>query len=176
MVLTTKNDISDFPKKAFQKGDIKKTLEDCEKMLSNRELSKKKDQYLNFLKEILDFCKEKRLLEEEAITLRILGRAYSQFNDHKLSQKYHENSIKIQKKLGRKTDTAEGLVFLAEDLEVSGKYDKCLEALEAAKNIFREMGKLRRAKEIDKEISRLKDFSRQMTEDEYYLQKFHLDF
>ena len=65
--------------------------------------------------------------------------------------KYHYQSLKIQKKLGKKVETAEGLVFLAEDLEISGNYDKSIEAFIEASEIFRELGKLRNVKDITKE-------------------------
>ncbi|MBA7715573.1 hypothetical protein ES703_124624 [subsurface metagenome] len=89
--------------------------------------------------------------------------------------KYHYLSLKIQKKLGKKLETAEGLVFLAEDLEVSGNFDKSIEIFQEAAEIFQDLGKLRNIKEIDKEISRLQEFSREMVEDEYIMQKFNVD-
>ena len=89
--------------------------------------------------------------------------------------KYHYLSLKIQKKLGKKLETAEGLVFMAEDLEVSGNFDKSIEIFQEAAEIFQDLGKLRNIKEIDKEISRLREFSREMVEDEYIMQKFNVD-
>jgi uncharacterized protein with von Willebrand factor type A (vWA) domain len=89
--------------------------------------------------------------------------------------KYHYQSLKIQKKLGKKAETAEGLVFLAEDLEVSGNYDKSIEAFQEATEIFEDLGKLRKIKDITKEINRLKEFSEEMVEDEYLLHKFNVD-
>ena len=72
-------------------------------------------------------------------------------------------------------ETAEGLVFMAEDLEVSGNFDKSIEIFQEAAEIFQDLGKLRNIKEIDKEISRLREFSREMVEDEYIMQKFNVD-
>jgi len=89
--------------------------------------------------------------------------------------KYHYQSLKIQKKLGKKLETAEGLVFLAEDLEVSGNFDKCIKTFQEANDLFQELGKLRKVKDIKKELSRLKAFSKEMVEDEYYLHKFNVD-
>jgi len=89
--------------------------------------------------------------------------------------KYHYLSLKIQKKLGKKLETAEGLVFLAEDLEVSGNFDKSIETFQEAVELFQDLGKLRNVKEIKKEISRLQEFSREMVEDEYMLHKFNVD-
>ena len=89
--------------------------------------------------------------------------------------KCHYQSLKIQKRLGKKVETADGLVFLAEDLEVSGNYDKSIEAFQEATEIFQELGKLRKIKDIQKEISRLNEFSKEMVEDEYLLHKFNVD-
>jgi len=107
--------------------------------------------------------------------LRALGRTYSIFKNHAESMKCHYQSLKIQKKLGKKVETAEGLVFLAEDLEISGNYDKSVEAFKEASEIFQDLGKLRKVKEISKEIGRLGEFSKEMVEDEYLLHKFNVD-
>ena len=72
-------------------------------------------------------------------------------------------------------EVAEGLLFLAEDLEVSGNYEHCLKAFEDATELFHELGKLGKAKEIQKEVDRLRSFSKTMVEEESLLKKFHMD-
>jgi hypothetical protein len=66
-------------------------------------------------------------------------------------------------------------VFLAEDLEVSGNYENSIEVFEEASDIFRDLGKLRKIEDITREVTRLKEFSKEMVEDEYMLNKFHVD-
>ena len=84
-------------------------------------------------------------------------------------------AIRVYNTLGRKKELAEGLLFLAEDLEICGNYDECVESFLGAEEIFQDLGELRKVQEINKEISRLKEFSKEMVEDEYILQKFHVD-
>ncbi|KKL44873.1 hypothetical protein LCGC14_2361320, partial [marine sediment metagenome] len=84
-------------------------------------------------------------------------------------------SLKIQKRLGKKIETAEGLMFLAEDLEISGNYDKSIEIFIEASELFNELGKLKKTNDIAREISRLKEFSKTMIEDEYLLNKYQVD-
>jgi len=164
-------------KKFFEDGDILNTLENFEKAMEriDRTQIKNKQEYLQFLESILDHCRQNNLPEQEALVLRALGRTYSIFKQYPESMKYHYQSLKIQKRLGKKLETAEGLVFLAEDLEVSGNFDKSIQTFQEAVEVFQGLGKLRKVKEIKKEISRLEEFSREMVEDEYYLNKFHVD-
>ncbi|MFX1377975.1 MAG: hypothetical protein ACFFA4_02690 [Promethearchaeota archaeon] len=164
-------------KKLFEDGDIISTLENFEKAMEriDRSQLKNKLEYIQFLESILNHCRENNLPEEEALVLRALGRTYSLFKQYPESMKYHYQSLKIQKKLGKKLETAEGLVFFAEDLEVSGNFDKCIQAFQEASEIFQGLGKLRKVKEINKEITRLEAFSREMVEDEYILHKFNVD-
>ncbi len=164
-------------KKFFEDGDILNTLENYQKAIEriDRSKIKNKPEYIQFLESILNHCRENNLPEEEALVLRALGRTHSLFKQHAESMKYHYQSLKIQKKLGKKLETAEGLVFLAEDLEVSGNFDKCVQTFQEASEVFQELGKLRKIKEIKKEIARLKEFSREMVEDEYILHKFNVD-
>ena len=164
-------------KRFFESGDILNTLENYTKAMERLDRSKikNKNDYIQFLQEIINHCRENNLPEEEALALRALARTYSIFKQHAESMKYHYQSLKIQKKLGKKLETAEGLVFLAEDLEVSGNFNKCIETFEEANDLYQELGKLRRVKEIKKELSRLKAFSKEMVEDEYYLHKFNVD-
>ncbi|MBY9021428.1 MAG: hypothetical protein KGD67_10235, partial [Candidatus Lokiarchaeota archaeon] len=89
--------------------------------------------------------------------------------------KYSYQALKIQKKIGKKLDVAESLAFLAEDLEVSGNYDECIISFTEAAEIFHELGKLNKEKEIKVELKRLKEFSEQMVEDEFILKEFHID-
>lgn len=164
-------------KKLFEKGDILHTLENYEKAMEriDRSQLKNKPEYIQFLESILNHCKENNLPEEEALVLRALGRTYSLFKQYPESMKFHYQSLKIQKKLGKKLETAEGLVFLAEDLEVSGNFNKCIQTFREASEVFQDLGKLRKVKEIQKEIKRLEEFSREMVEDEYILHKFNVD-
>jgi len=164
-------------KKFFEDKDIDNTLDHYKKAMEriDRTKLKNKSDYIQFLQAILQYCQENNLPEQEALVLRALGRTYSLFKQHAESMKYHYQSLKIQKKLGKKVETAEGLVFLAEDLEVSGNYDKSIEVFQEATEIFRDLGKLRNIKDITKEINRLKEFSKEMVEDEYLLHKFNVD-
>lgn len=164
-------------KKFFEDKDIENTLDHYEKALEriDRTKLKNKTEYIQFLDSILKFCRENNLPEQEALVLRALGRTYSVFKQHVESMKCHYQSLKIQKKLGKKVETAEGLVFLAEDLEVSGNYEKSIQIFQEASEIFEDLGKLRKINDITKEINRLKEFSKEMVEDEYYLNKFQVD-
>ncbi|MFX1306128.1 MAG: tetratricopeptide repeat protein [Promethearchaeota archaeon] len=164
-------------KKLFESGDILNTLDNFEKAMEriDRTQIKNKLEYIQFLESILNHCRENNLPEEEALVLRALGRTYSIFKQYPESMKYHYQSLKIQKRLGKKLDTAEGLVYLAEDMEVSGNFDKTIETFKEALELFQELGKLRKVKEINKEIARIKEFSKEMVEDEYYMNKFHID-
>ncbi len=164
-------------KKFFESGDILNTLDNFQKAMEHidRTHIKNKNEYIQFLEDILTHCRENNLPEEEALVLRTLGRTYSLFKQYPESMKYHYQSLKIQKKLGKRLETAEGLVFLAEDLEVSGDFGKCIQTFQEASELYQELGKLRNVKEIKKEITRLKAFSKEMVEDEYILHKFNVD-
>ena len=175
MVAIMNNDFFEKSKKFYNDGDLTNALDYYEKALSYIDTTREKSAYIQFLNKILDYCKEKELIEEQAIVLRSLGRTYSIFKNYVESLNYHRESLKIQRKLGRKNDVAEGLVYLAEDLEVSGNYEECINSFKNASEIFHELGKLRKCKEIEKEISRLNEFSKEMFEDEYLRSKFHVD-
>jgi len=168
------NEFFEKSKIFFESGDISNTLESYEKSIAYID-PKDKSSYIQFLNLILKHCKEKQLEEEEAIALRSLGRTHSIFKQYVESLRYHEESLRIQRKLGNKTEVAEGLLFLAEDLEVSANYEHCLKAFEDATEVFHDLGKLGKAKEIQKEVDRLRSFSEQMVEEESYLKKFHMD-
>ena len=163
--------------KLFEDGDILNTIENYEKAMEriDRSQIKNKTEYIQFLESILNHCIDNNLPEEEALVLRALGRTYSIFKQYPESMKYHYQSLKIQKRLGKKLETAEGLVFLAEDLEVSGNFDKSIQTFQEASEVFQDLGKLRKIKEIQKEIARLEEFSREMVEDEYIMHKFNVD-
>ncbi|MFX0018237.1 MAG: tetratricopeptide repeat protein [Promethearchaeota archaeon] len=171
--------VEDFErsKEFFESGDILNTIESYEKAINQIERTKaiNKEELINFLNKILKHCQENNLKTEEAMVLRALGRTYTKFKQYPLGLKYSYQSLKIQKKLGKKMDIAESLVFLAEDLEVSSNYDECVKTFREAADIYHELGKLRKEKEVKKEISRLKDFLKEMTEDEYLLHKFNID-
>lgn len=174
MVTIINNEFFEKSKIFFESGDIGNTLESYEKAISYID-PKEKSSYIQFLNQILKHCKEKQLEEEEAITLRSLGRTHSIFKQYVESLRYHEESLRIQRKLGNKIEVAEGLLFLAEDLEVSGNYEHCVKAFEDSTEIFHELGKLGKAKEIQKEVDRIKSFSKQMVEEEAIMRKFHVD-
>ncbi|MHA1660739.1 MAG: tetratricopeptide repeat protein [Promethearchaeota archaeon] len=171
------NQLFEKSKEFFNKRDIINTIDAFEKYISYIKGSKegKKSEYFKFLNDLLKYCKDKNLKEEEALVLRALGRTYSIFKKYPESLKFHWESLKIQRKIGKNISVAEGLIFLAEDLEVSGDYDECIKTYLDAVNIFRELGKLKKVKDIEKEISRLKEFSREIVEDEYIMNKFHID-
>ena len=171
-------DFFEKSKKIFDTGDVSNTLDEYDKALIYINPSSKtinKSDYIKFLEKILKHCKEKQMLEEEAVVLRSLGRTHSIFKHHVESLKYHELSLKIQRELGNKKEVAEGLVFLAEDLEVSGNYNRCIQMFTDAADLFYELGNLKKEEEAKSEISRLKKFSEEMAEDEYIMNKFHVD-
>jgi len=66
-------------------------------------------------------------------------------------------------------------VFLAEDLEVSGNYEEVIKSFNEAAELFHELGELEKEDAVRIEIERLKDFSKQMVEDEYFLNKYQVD-
>ena len=175
MVAIINNEFFNQSKKYFENEDIANTLNSYEKAIGYIDNSKNQSDYIQFLKQILKHCRENELVEEEAIVLRSLGRTHSIYKQYFESLNYHRESLKIQRKLGKKMDVAEGLVFLAEDLEISGNYDKCIETYNDAMELFRELGKVKKVKGLTKEVSRLKEFSKQIVEDEYYLNKFNID-
>ncbi|MBD3254149.1 MAG: hypothetical protein GF383_03610 [Candidatus Lokiarchaeota archaeon] len=162
-------------RKLFEKGDINNSLDYFEKAISHIDKSEKRSDYLEFLQNILEYTRKNNLPEEESLVLRTLAKTYSAFNKSSESLKYHEQSLKIQRTLGKKLGLAEGLVFLAEDLEVTGEYEKCIKVYEEASDLFHNLGKLRKTKDIKKELKRLKEFSREIFEDEYIMSKFHVD-
>ena len=164
-------------KEFFQIGDIRNTLESYEKAIEHIDRSKSgiKAELLNFLDKILQYTRDNDLKIEEAMALRAIGRTHTKFKNHVEGLKYSYQALKIQKKIGKKLDIAESLAFLAEDLEVSGNYDECIKTFNEAAEMFHELGKLRKEKELKKEITRLKSFSKNILEDEYFRNKFHID-
>jgi tetratricopeptide (TPR) repeat protein len=164
-------------KEFFDSGDILNTLESFNKVIENidRSQTNRKKELILFLQSLLKYCQDNNLKSEEAMVLRALGRTHAKFREHAEGLKYSYQALKIQKKLGKKLDVAEGLEFLAEDLQISGNYDKCIESFNEAAEIYRELGKLRREKDIKKKISELKQFSKDIVEDEYFLHKFNID-
>ena len=160
----------------FKQGDISATLESYQKVIEQLHNKKEhKIEILEFLNKILTYCQENGLIIEEATVLRALGRTHTKFKNHIEGLKYSYQALKIQKKLGKKQDIAESLEFLAEDLEVSGKYDEGIKLFNEAGEIYKELGKLRKLNAIEKEISRLKAFSENILEDEYLMNKFNID-
>jgi len=164
-------------KEFFESGDIINTLVSFNEILENYDRTKanNKEELILFLNNILHYCKDNNLLIEEAMVLRTLGRIHTKFKDHVKGLKFSYQAIKIQKKLGKKFDVAEGLVFLAEDLEVSGNYEEVIKSYHEAAEIFHELGELEKEDIVKIEIERLKDFSKQMVDDEYFLNKYQVD-
>lgn len=175
MVAIMNNEFFEKSKRFYENGDLSNALNYYEKALSYIDTSKEKSAYIQFLEKILNHCEENELIEEQAIVLRSLGRTHSIFKNYVESLNYHRESLKIQRKLGRKNDVAEGLLYLAEDLEVSGNYEECVNAFKSASEIFRDLGKLRKCKEIEREVTRLNEFSKEIFEDEYLMSKFRID-
>jgi tetratricopeptide (TPR) repeat protein len=164
-------------KEFFKNGDVLSALESFDKVLEQFDQTKElnKTEMLQFLENLLQHCKENNLPNEEATVLRTLGRLHSKLRNHVEGLKYSYQALKIQKKIGKKLDIAESLVFLAEDLEISGNYDECIQSFTEAAEMFHDMGKLSKEKEILNEIKRLKAFSEEIVEDEYIMSKFHVD-
>jgi len=161
----------------FKSGDILNALESFTKALNRSDTSKNADkkELILFLENLLQFSKDNNLRDEEAMVLRTLGRTHSKFRNHVEGLKYSYQALKIQKKIGRKLDIAESLVFLAEDLEISGNSDECIKSFSEAAEIFHELGKLDKEVEIKDEIRRLEDFSEEIVKDEFNLKKFNID-
>jgi len=164
-------------KEFFKNGDVLNALESFDKVLEHFDQAKELDktELLQFLNEILQHCKNNNLPNEEAWVLRSLGRFHSKLRNHVQGLKFSYQALKIQKKIGKKLDIAESLVFLAEDLEVSGNYDECIQIFTEAAEAFHELGKLRKEKDIIKEINRLEAFSKEIVEDEFIMNKFGVD-
>ncbi|MHA1106423.1 MAG: tetratricopeptide repeat protein [Promethearchaeota archaeon] len=160
----------------FQQGDISATLESYEKVIEHLHNNKNyKIEILEFLNKILSYCQENDLIMEEATVLRALGRTHSKFKNHIEGLKFSYQALKIQKKLGKKQDVAKSLEFLAEDLEISGNYDEGIKIFNEAREIYNELGELKKVETIEKEITRLKAFSEKILEDEYLMSKFNVD-
>ncbi len=164
-------------KEFFESGDILNALGSFTKALDHSDTSKDaiKKKLILFLENLLQYSKDNNLRDEEAMVLRTLGRTHSKFRNHVEGLKYSYQALKIQKKIGRKLDIAESLVFLAEDLEISGNSDECIKSFSEAAEIFHELGKLDKEVEIKDEIRRLEVFSEQIVKDEFNLKKFNID-
>ncbi len=175
MVATVEN--FEKSKEFFKIGEILNALESFDEILEHFDQAKEinKEELFQFLNDLLQHCKDNNLKNEEARVLRALGRIHSKLKNHVEGLKFSYRALKIQKKIGKKLDVAESLVFLAEDLEVSGNYEECVQTFTEAAEIFHEMGKLRKEKGVITEINRLKAFSKQIVEDEYIMNKFHVD-
>ena len=175
MVATTDN--FQKSKEFFESGDIINTLVSFNEFIEHYDSTKvfKKNELIQFLNDLLQYCQDNNLQNEEAMVLRTLGRTHTKFRDHVKGLKYSYQVLKIQKKLGKKLDVAESLVFLAEDLEVSGNYEEVIKSFNEAAELFHELGELEKEETVKIEIERLKDFSKQMVDDEYFLNKYQVD-
>ena len=175
MVATTDN--FQKSKEFFESGDIINTLMSFNEAIEHYGSTKdnEKKELIQFLNDLLLYCQDNNLQNEEAMVLKTLGRTHSKFRDYVNSLKYSYQALKIQKKLGKKLDAAESLVFLAEDLEVSGNYEEVIKSFNEAAELFHELGELEKEDAVRIEIERLKDFSKQMVEDEYFLNKYQVD-
>jgi len=175
MVATTDN--FQKSKEFFESGDIINTLMSFNEAIEQYDSAKgnRKKELIQFLNDLLQYCQDNNLQNEEAMVLRTLGRTHAKFREYVKGLKYSYQALKIQKKLGKKLDVAESLVFLAEDLEVSGNYEEVIKSYNEAAEIFHELGELKKEDAMKIEIERLKDFSKQMVEDEYFLNKYQVD-
>ena len=171
MVATTDN--FQKSKEFFESGDIINTLVSFNEAIEHYDSTKdnKKKELIQFLNDLLLYCQDNNLQNEEAMVLRTLGRTHTKFRDHVKGLKYSYQALKIQKKL----DVAESLVFLAEDLEVSGNYEEVIKSFNEAAELFHELGELEKEGAVRIEIERLIDFSKQMVDDEYFLNKYQVD-
>ena len=104
-----------------------------------------------------------------------MGRTYSIFKKYPDSLKHHRLSLRIQRELGKKKEVGEGLLFMAEDLVVSGDFEECLKSYDEAKDIFQKLGKIKNVKDIEKKIKTLKDYSKEAVEEDFIMHKFHVD-
>jgi len=159
----------------FKNDGVAPSLEYYEKALTTIDNSENQAKYISFLKELLEYCRKNHDFENEAVVLRALGRTHSVFKHHYESLNYHREALKIQRKLGRKLEIAESLELIAESLEFNEKYDECIKTYKNAADMFHELGKLRKERDLRKEISRIEAFSRDIIQDEYYLKKFRLN-
>lgn len=174
MVATMDNELLKKCQTHFRNKDIKNTLDCFEKALTLVDKTNDQAKYVTFLKEILEYCRVNNLIEQEAVVLRSLGRTHSIFSQHYESLSYHRESLRIQRKLGRKLEIGEGLILMGESLEFNQKYQDSINAYTSAAELFHELGKLRQEKNLKKEIARIEAFSRETIEDEYMLAKFNL--
>ena len=135
MVATTDN--FQKSKEFFESGDIINTLVSFNEVIEHYDSTKnnRKKELIQFLNDLLQYCQDNNLQNEEAMVLRTLGRTHTKFRDHVKGLKYSYQVLKIQKKLGKKLDVAESLVFLAEDLEVSGNYEEVIKSFNEAFNV-----------------------------------------
>ncbi|MEJ2251342.1 MAG: tetratricopeptide repeat protein [Candidatus Lokiarchaeota archaeon] len=176
MVAIISKDLFQRSKDFFQSGDIANSIETYESLISKIDRNRDDStEYITFLENLLKYCREKNLQEEEALVLRAMGRTYSIFKKYVESLKHHWQSLKIQRKLGKNMEIAEGLVFIAQDLEISGEYDDAIKSYQEALVLFRNLGKIKKVREIEKELKRLEEVSREIVEDEYFLSKFHIN-
>ena len=174
MVATMKNTYFDKSKTSFQNGDLSNTINFFEKSIPEIDKSENPEKYVNFLKELLRHCLDNNFVEAEATILRLLGRVSLQFEKYVESLKFHRKSLKIQRRLGKKLEIANQLLFLGEDLELLERYEESIKSLESAADLFEGLGKYDKVNEIKDEVRSIKDFSKKMLEDEYLLNKFHV--
>lgn len=174
MVATMKDGFFEKCRGYFENGDLTNTIDCFEKSIALINKDDDPQPYYDFLMRLLEHCQENQLKDEEALVLRTLGRTHSIFSDYIKSLNFHRESLKIQRKIGRKLDIANGLVFMAEDLEITEKFEDCIDAYQGAQDMFKEIGKIRKAKELEKKITQLKKITKELEKDEFYLRKFHL--
>ncbi len=177
MVAIMGDDLFKRSKELFKSGDVsvRNTLDIYEKFLLNIDKSKDYKEYIDFLRNLLKYCKNNDLKDEEALVLRDMGRTYSIFKKYAESLKHHWLSLKIQRKLGKKKEVGEGLIFIAEDLEVSGDFEESFNTYKEAMEIFQGLGKIKNVKEIKLKLKSLKEYSKEAIEEDYIMNKFHVD-
>lgn len=176
VAIMSNNELFEKSRLCFNEGDVQAAIEHLEALISSMNAGeiKENDDHVQYLNDLLKYCRDNQLVELEAKVLRVLGTAYRLLNKLKESENFHHESLKIQRKSGRKADLADGLVLLSDSLQINGKHDECLDALKTAADIYRELGKLRREKELRKHISKLEKFSKDMLDEDYYVRKFHI--
>ena len=175
MVAIMGDDLFRRSKEFFKSGDVRNTLETYEKFILTIDKTKDHKEYIDFLRTLLTYCIDNDLKDEEALVLRDMGRTYSIFKKYPDSLKHHWLSLKIQRKLGKKKEIAEGLFFIAEDLVVSGNFSESFNSYQEAIEIYKNLGKNKIVKDIQKKLKTLKEYSKEAVEEDYMLNKFHVD-
>ncbi|GAB4308066.1 MAG: hypothetical protein Kow0069_06000 [Promethearchaeota archaeon] len=117
----------------------------------------------------LAVCRELGNRRWEAVTLRNLGRLHSILGNHVKALKCHEESLRLKRELGDKVGEATSLLYLAGDYEDAGMFDEAIEKLQAALEIYEELGLSEQVEHVLDDIDRLEDLKDQFLEEEEFL-------